>query len=260
MSTENEHIKNLLDVWKTNNKILQPVDKKNIEEFVNQIASLFSPGSFFYLILNLETFQLDYVSKGIEHVLDLATDNFTLTDFLEMLHPEDLQKIHEKEQAVLDFKLKNIPIEDIMKYKTVYLLRFKMKNGSYKTILHQAKSINVSGDGKLFQALSIHTDVTHLNLPIDHKISFISNELPCYYSLDTGQNFKLEENDFELNFTTREKQVLQEIAKGKSFVKIAAFLNLSPHTINTHKRNILKKSNCKNTAELITKCIREGII
>lgn len=41
---------------------------------------------------------------------------------------------------------------------------------------------------------------------------------------------------------------------------MATYFNVSPHTINTHKRNILKKSHCKNTAELVAKCIREGVI
>ena len=260
MKIENIHINNLMRVWKANNIVLRPADKKDIKAFANQIASLFSAGSYYYLIMNFETFKLEHISKSIENVLDLASDTFSLEEFLELIHPEDLQKMHEKEQASLEFKLTKISKEDITKYKTVYLLRLKSKDGSYKTMLHQAKVLNISGDGKLSRTITIHTDVTHLNLPIDHKISFISNERPCYYSLDTGDDLNLEKNNFNQIFTTREKQILEEIAKGNSFVKIADELNVSPFTINTHKRNILKKSNCKNTAELITKCIREGVI
>ncbi len=53
-------------------------------------------------------------------------------------------------------------------------------------------------------------------------------------------------------------KALEEM-KGADFSE-DEILAVSPHTINTHKRNILKKSNCKNTTELITKCIIEGII
>ena len=61
-------------------------------------------------------------------------------------------------------------------------------------------------------------------------------------------------------FTNREKEIIRKISEGYDFNNLAEHFNLSPHTINTHKKNILKKSHCKNITELVTKCIREGII
>jgi len=58
----------------------------------------------------------------------------------------------------------------------------------------------------------------------------------------------------------REIDIIKSISEGKDFKNMATHFNVSPHTINTHKRNILKKSHCKNTAELVAKCIREGVI
>lgn len=259
---ESIHVNNLMNVWKSNNTILKPIEKKVAIDFVEQIASLFSAGDYYYLIMNFETYTMEYVSDGAKSVLGIDPKTFSLEQFLKLLHPEDLQKIHEKEQMSLDFKLNKIPKEDITNYKTVYLLRVRSKNGTYKTILHQAKALSISDDGKVFQVLSIHTDITHLNVPIDHKISFIScdSNKPSFYAIDTDKNSSIVKNTFDLSFTKREIQILNEISKGKSFREIAAILYVSPHTINTHKKNILRKSNCNNTAELITKCIREGII
>lgn len=256
----NIHINKLMNVWESNNKILKPIDKKLVVDMVDQIASLFSPGNYYYFILNFETYTLDYISEGVRAVLGVDPKDFSIESFLELMHPDDIQKMHEKEKFVLDFKLNHIPKEDITKYKTVYLMRFQLKDGTYKTILHQAKALNISDDGKLFQVLSIHTDVTYLNPRIDHKISFISNERPSFYSLDTGNGFEFIESNFKTMFTKREKEVIIKLSKGNDFNEIAELLFVSPHTINTHKRNILKKSGCKNTAELITKCIQEGII
>jgi DNA-binding CsgD family transcriptional regulator len=257
---KNEHIKKIMNVWESNNKILNPGIKKNILAVVEQIASLFSAGNYYYYVLNFDTYQMEFASEGTQKVLGIDSNEFSLEKFLELLHPEDLEKLHEKESASINFKLTKIATEDITKYKTVYLLRVKLNNGIYKTILHQSQALSISNDGKVFQVMGIHTDITHLNIPIDHKISFISNELPSYYSLNTGATFDLVENNFSLNFTIKEKLILNEIATGKTFNEIAQTLYISPHTVNTHKKNILKKSNCKNTAELITKCIREGVI
>ncbi len=142
----------------------------------------------------------------------------------------------------------------------MYLLRLKPKKGKYKTILHQSRAINISKGGKIHQAICVHTDISYLNIPIDHKITFISKERPSYYSIETGDSFELIENSFKTIFTKREKEIIKNLSIGKDYNQIASLLYVSPHTINTHKRNILKKSGCKNTPELITKCIIEGII
>jgi len=249
-----------MSVFESKNKILKPIDKEPFLDVIDQIARLFSAGNYYYFILNFETFNMDFVSEGTQSLLGIDSIDFTLNKFLDLLNPEDLEKIHEKEAASLNFKLNEIPKEDITKYKTVYILRVKLKNGETKTLLHQAKVLNLSKDGKVFQVMSIHTDITHLNPTIDHKISFISSEKPSYYSLDTGDGFNLVENNFKTIFTKREKEVIRGLSKGNDFNEIAKLLFVSPHTINTHKRNILKKSKCKNTAELIAKCIREGVI
>lgn len=51
--------------------------------------------------------------------------------------------------------------------------------------------------------------------------------------------------------TKREKQILQLIAEGKTTHIIADMLNVSPLTIETHRRNLHFKFKVKNAAELI---------
>ncbi|WP_081643090.1 LuxR C-terminal-related transcriptional regulator [Sphingobacterium paucimobilis] len=37
-------------------------------------------------------------------------------------------------------------------------------------------------------------------------------------------------------------------------------MHLSPHTVSVHRKNILRKSNCKSFVELGSKALREGWI
>lgn len=249
-----------MSVWESENKILKPSEKKPVLEIIDQIASLFSAGNYYYLIINFEKYSLDFVSDGIKSVLGIEKNKFTLEKFFNLLHPEDLAKLHEKEAVAINFLFNKIPKEDIPKYKVVYLLRLKLKNGKYKTILHQSRAINISKNGKIHQAISVHTDITYLNIPIDHKISFISSQRPSYYYYETSDSFELIENSFKTVFTKREKEIIKKMSEGKDYNEIANLLFVSPHTIRTHKKNILRKSDCKNAAELMTKCIREGVI
>jgi len=60
--------------------------------------------------------------------------------------------------------------------------------------------------------------------------------------------------------TDREREILQLVAEGKTNKEIAALLNISPYTIDTHRGHILQKLNLHSAPELILYAIRKGII
>lgn len=62
------------------------------------------------------------------------------------------------------------------------------------------------------------------------------------------------------NLTKREFEVLELITKGKSTAQIAEHLHLSIHTINSHRKNILKKLNLSSPAELIIYALDSGLV
>ena len=59
--------------------------------------------------------------------------------------------------------------------------------------------------------------------------------------------------------TTREDEVLQLLAEGKSTKEIALCLNVSTKTIETHRRQIMEKLNIHTIAGLTKYAIREGL-
>jgi len=72
------------------------------------------------------------------------------------------------------------------------------------------------------------------------------------------QELKLEDS-YEL-LTTRERELLQLLAEGKNNKDVANLLNLSLHTVETHRSNIFQKLNLHSGAELILYAIRKGVI
>ncbi|MCK3682610.1 LuxR C-terminal-related transcriptional regulator [Maribellus sp. YY47] len=256
---DNESVARIKEAWKPN-KIEKPVKTELYLNVIEQVANLFSAGSFYYYILNFETLQMEYVDKRIESILGFKPAEWSLDKAFELIHPEDLNQMHRKEAAAVDFLLNRIPPEDILHYKVVYVIRIRHANGSYKTILHQSKTLSLSEDKKAQQVLGIHTDVSYLDMPIDNKISFIGDGRPSYYAISTDDDFIPKQYNYETLFTPREKEILRNIANGQTFGEIAEILNISPHTINTHKKNILRKTDCKTTTELIARCVRDGII
>jgi len=67
------------------------------------------------------------------------------------------------------------------------------------------------------------------------------------------------EDTFE-TLTSREREILQLVAEGNSNKEIANQLNVSPYTIETHRRNLQEKLNLHTVADLILYAVRKRII
>lgn len=60
--------------------------------------------------------------------------------------------------------------------------------------------------------------------------------------------------------TSREREVLQLLAEGKSNKEVATTLDVSLSTVDTHRTNLMAKLNLHNTAELVLYAVRKKII
>jgi DNA-binding NarL/FixJ family response regulator len=67
------------------------------------------------------------------------------------------------------------------------------------------------------------------------------------------------EDSYDL-LTSREREILQLIAEGKSNKETANILHLSVYTVETHRANIMEKLKLKSVPELILYAVRKGII
>lgn len=66
-------------------------------------------------------------------------------------------------------------------------------------------------------------------------------------------------DSYEL-LTTREREILQLLAEGRSNKDIARLLDLSLYTIETHRSNVLEKLHLHSIPELMLYAIRKGVI
>ncbi|HEX6889947.1 MAG TPA: response regulator transcription factor [Chryseolinea sp.] len=64
----------------------------------------------------------------------------------------------------------------------------------------------------------------------------------------------------ERNLTARETEILTLLASGYSTKRLADQLHLSPHTIHTHRKSIIKKLKIKSPTEYVIHAIDLGLI
>jgi DNA-binding NarL/FixJ family response regulator len=80
-----------------------------------------------------------------------------------------------------------------------------------------------------------------------------------YFSTEAAASLK-ESHAQQLLITRREKEVLQLIAEGLTNAEISGKLFISIPTVNTHRKSILEKLEVRNTATLIGKATKMGLI
>ena len=221
-----------------------------------KLLSILQPGDYYYWILNSKTSSMEYVSPEAEKVLGYPMHLLDLNFFFNLFHPEDLPYFLNFEMAVAGF-LNDLPHEKRMKYKIQYDFRFKKANGDYARILNQIVVLQYEEKESLIRTLGFQTDITHIKKEGKPKLSLIGLEgEPSYYDIDVKMRFKPSSEIL----TRKEKQVLHLLTQGKISKEIGISLSITKTTVDSHRRNMLKKTDCKSTSELVNKAIVNGWI
>jgi DNA-binding NarL/FixJ family response regulator len=74
----------------------------------------------------------------------------------------------------------------------------------------------------------------------------------------TTRAFRAESSHSAL--TSREREVVQLLAEGKSTKQVACHLNLSVKTAETHRSNIMRKLGLHSVSELVLYAVRNSIV
>jgi DNA-binding NarL/FixJ family response regulator len=63
-----------------------------------------------------------------------------------------------------------------------------------------------------------------------------------------------------IHLSDREQEIITLIAEGYTNTAIAEQLFLSPHTVNTHRKNIMQKLGVKNTAAIVMYAVKTNLV
>jgi DNA-binding NarL/FixJ family response regulator len=63
-----------------------------------------------------------------------------------------------------------------------------------------------------------------------------------------------------VQISPRELDIIQYIAEGYTNTQVAEMLFLSPHTVNTHRKNIMNKLGVKNTAGIVMYAVKINLV
>ena len=86
------------------------------------------------------------------------------------------------------------------------------------------------------------------------------NDMVLAGFLDRGHNGSNGESPKQPTLTSREREVIQLLAEGKSSKEVACLLNLSTKTAETHRSNIMRKLDIHSIRDLVVYAVKNDII
>jgi DNA-binding CsgD family transcriptional regulator len=148
------------------------------------------------------------------------------------------------------------PLEEREWIYVVYFYRARRKDGRIINVQQQSIPLYYDQQKIPFIFSNIFTDITFLgvrNLPQALPVNRISREV---FNIDNGHMKHARAADL---FSARERDIVHLLIKGLNSGQIAGQLHISPETVRTHRKNILRKAGLRNTQELIGFALTRGM-
>ena len=239
------------DLYKS---IFSSYDKPSLETHIKKIIDLdtFLPySSTFFCITNTQSLQFEYISKNYKACLGLDSNLLKakgMRYFWSRIHPDDLEKWLKALNELMEFTLEHIKEEDRQKANYTWNYRIKNADDVYVNLIQNTTPLALDSHGKPIIGLA-HYTVLHSDIKMDisasAKLLNDQNEYETIYFNNYGQKLLSE------GISNRERDVIRLLVLDFSSKEISQKLNISSHTVDTHRRNILKKLNISSTGELI---------
>lgn len=188
-----------------------------------------------------------YVAKliGLSDTSDYFTemDSSDEDEIYNRLHPEDLADKRMLEYEFFKF-VDTLPSESKRDYKAVCRLRIKDKAGKYIYIDNSTQVLALSPNGKIWLILCCYDMSPNQMMSDGIEPRIVNNK--------TGAIIELQLSERRAHILTdREKEILRLIKVGKLSKQIADMLEISVHTVNRHRQNILEKLCVSNSVEAV---------
>ena len=178
-------------------------------------------------------------------------------DFLvNYVHPEDRMPLFDVSKEIISF-LTRLPGVNPFEHVFSFDYRVRKSGGEYVRVNNQSCVYQVDAQRRIKLMLTICSDISHLKSKRAYSWSA---------SGPGAENFHIDHilkkyaavTSSALSF--REIEIVRMLSQNYSSEQIGKKLNISKNTVDTHRRNMIKKTNCRNTLELVMWALENKVI
>ncbi len=233
--------------------------KKHIEQ--QAIIDKFLPdsASFFYIV-ETPSQKYHFFGKQQESLSGYSNKEFLdggIDLFLSCLHPDEVDIIlNQVYPEAMNFIAETVQ-ENFNNVVMHYNYRFKKKSGDYINLMEQIYFLETDSNYRVTLILGniITLDNSEV-IPIRSSIKLYNNNI----SETIFSKIYSNATSTVKNITVREMDILRNLATGKTSKEIGEALFISSHTVDTHRRNLLIKLNCKSVVDLVCFAFKNGLL
>ncbi len=238
-----------------------------IEEVMERISSIryqsslfpFSPAVFY--VIDYSQHQYLMLTDSIKSIIGYDAREFLeggISRLIDVYNEDDFRIYNESV-----FKENQLFIKENYKadesYSFSYNFRVKSKKNTTVHIFQQGTYLIDPVNRAPIYSMGIINDISAFKSDslIVHRVDKIDPITGGREGIMTNFFFPNEEDSL---LTKKEKDVLCYLADGMCSKEIAGKLRISVNTVDNHRRNMLKKTNSRNIAQLVSFAIRSRII
>jgi DNA-binding CsgD family transcriptional regulator len=233
----------------------EALTKQKAEELVTEMLQLswmkrlqvFSDQAV--LLVELYTHKYLYVSPSIKNMTGYEPEQFTDFHFVAtLLSPKEMEIMVEiSNYFVSRISELNLPPHETSRLHSVRNSWLRKKDGTETNLLQHGFTVMVNEQGNPLAQVLIISDITSYNNAREH-----------FYALTLQKDDGTEETllagrvgDSGDMISAREREILKLVSLGNSSKAISERLHISVETVKTHRKNLLEKTNCKNSLDLV---------
>ncbi len=209
-----------------------------------------------------------YASPQVESMLGYSRDLFFENGlmFIHSITPSQyIKPIYSKAGEYID-RMEKSGVG--LRYPKTHLVEgaLRKENEQIMQIRHQCCFIDCNGDDLAsgpFLAVGIWHDITNQPEEVLEDNTKKADELlmrirETFWDLypsrfATAQSFFVKNNVQQIIMTPKEKQILVLLSSGHTTKQISSRLDISFHTVESHRKHLIKKFDAKNSVELLAK-------
>ncbi|WP_315192860.1 helix-turn-helix transcriptional regulator [Capnocytophaga sputigena] len=205
------------------------------QEYIPHLKILEEAGSFAVFLLDRfghYYYVTEYVTEDIQ-----ASDELNIE---KLVHPDDLEVVRRIDKKVWEF-LDTLPEEEKLTYKYIYEMRV-LDRGKYVRMIYQMRILAFKDDNFLGMGIIDLAPEQSTNTSVRFQIKNCLTDEIVPFAIESATDTLL---------TPREREILALAKEGMFSKEISEKLNISIHTVNRHRQNILEKLQVDNMIEAI---------
>jgi len=227
------------------------IDRK--DPLIQELEEIMKNNNQFFYIADTIHMKIIFTSKRSMDMMGIDPEELSFYHFMEATHANDIQRLN-LGRATLLKRAQELYIAEKGNLLLSSSMRIRNPKEKYSNVLLQNYLFNSTIPYKTVYLLKIHTNIDWFKKIKNGYHYYIGNDLSFFRYPD--EKLLMTGNVF----TDREFEILKLIGSGLSSEQIAAKIFASTNTVNTHRRNILKKTGKAHIPELIYELTERGIL